>query len=74
MGMFSNKKKTNNEVQYLCFWHWMLDRYDCQHGCDIMFTTEELEEIKLSEDEWIVTIYGNYIKEFGDEINMNVSW
>lgn len=73
VGMFK-EKKVNEEVEYLDFWHWVLDRHTIHNGCYVTFSKEELDEI---DKEWVREIYSHYIEEFADdngELELYVWW
>ena len=74
LGKFKNGKCDDN-IEYLDFWHWVIDHYEIHNGCFITFCEDAMDYTE--EEEWIKTIYGYYIEEFADEngdLEMYVSW
>ncbi len=78
MGKFRKGKGKitgeRGEVPYLDFWRWVIDNYEIHNGCFVTFDRDALNEI---DQDWIKTIYKNYLDEFADEkgeLRMYVWW
>ena len=56
------------------FWGWILERHDIHNDCTIYMHKDDVND---DEPEWVKTIYGWWIEEFGDEsgeITLHVWW
>lgn len=64
-------QKGGGNKPYECFWNWLLDRQSIANGSLLKFSKGDLEGIR---EDWAKTIYGYYLREFGDEPTFMVHW
>ncbi len=79
LGMFKGKK-TNNNVEFLCFWHFITDTKDIHNGCFFNMAKEDLEYLDGKHEknkEFLAKVYNDFFSEFSDgkdEIEFYVWW
>lgn len=70
LGKYKRKNgkvlSVNDSVEYLDFWHWVVDNYEIHNGCFIEFSNEDYDQI---EKDWVKEIYSHYMDEFCPDKN-----
>lgn len=55
-----------DDTPYLDFWHHLCNGVEIHNGCYFYMDDEALDEEYGAKEEWLKTIYGHFLDEFGE--------